>query len=119
MYEEYCRKILQKIYGLEFPSCRPSFLVNPETGKELELDGYNEELEIAFEYNGEQHYNYPNVFHKTEHEFIEQVRRDIFKRKICDKRGIYLIVIPYTVSKETLYDFIVSRLPENYVEQSD
>jgi hypothetical protein len=112
--EEYCRKIFEKIYGVAFPSVRPDFLHNPETSKNLELDGYNEKLRIAFEYNGKQHYEYPNEFHRTEQEFIQQVRRDIFKKEVCKKMGIRLISIPYYIDTNNLYDYI-----EYYLSDSD
>lgn len=38
--------------------------------KFYELDGYNEEYKIAFEYNGRQHYIRHPKWHKTEQEFI-------------------------------------------------
>jgi len=47
--EEKCRNILRKIYGVDFPSARPDFLKNPVSGKNLELDCYNEKLKLALE----------------------------------------------------------------------
>ena len=107
--EEKCRQIFESIYKAKFPTKRPSFLKNPKTGKNLELDGFNEQLKIAFEYNGEQHYNFPNTFHKTEEEFKRQVKRDDFKRQKCLEQGIDLVEIPYTVEDDQLFDFIKSR----------
>ena len=51
----------------------------------LELDGYNHKLRLAFEYNGYQHYDYPNVFHKTREEFYKQRERDRLKAELCKK----------------------------------
>jgi hypothetical protein len=76
---------------------RPNFLRNPETGKNLELDCYNEEYAIAVEYNGIQHYKFPSAFHKTEKDFYDQIYRDKLKKKLCDETGVYLIVVPYWV----------------------
>ena len=45
----------------------------------LEIDCYIPELKIGFEYNGEQHYMFPNCFHKTQEEFEAQQQRDILK----------------------------------------
>jgi len=55
--EKECRVIFEKITGCKFPSKRPNFLKNPKTGFNLELDGYCEELKLAFEYDGEQHFS--------------------------------------------------------------
>lgn len=101
--EEECRSILEEIYCEPFPSCRPDFLVNPETGKCLELDCYNQRLGIACEYNGVQHYQYPNIFHSNEQQFKDQMRRDKFKEKVCMKNGILLLIVPYTVKNIRVY----------------
>lgn len=119
--ETLCCHILEKIYGKPFArNLRPNFLKNPETGANLELDCYNEELKIACEYNGIQHYKYPNYFHRTEDDFIKQVRRDRYKLDVCDRLGIYLINVPYTVpvNEEAIQKYIISKLPENYRERS-
>ena len=76
---------------------RPNFLRNPETGKNMEIDCFNEEYAVAVEYNGVQHYKFPSVFYKTEKEFNDQIYRDKLKMKLCDENNIYLIVVPYWV----------------------
>jgi hypothetical protein len=113
--EGECRRILEKIYKKPFPSCWPEFLRNPESNNKLELDCYNEELAIALEHNGEQHYNYPNGFHKTQEEFIKQVRRDKFKREMCEREGIYLIQVPYHIPFKQLEKFIRENLPDESI----
>ena len=42
--EKICRKYFEYLFNKPFNRIRPSWL------SELELDGYNEELNIAFEY---------------------------------------------------------------------
>ena len=111
--EMISRLALESIYKTKFPKARPDFLKNPETNYNLELDGYCEDLQIAFEYQGIQHYTYPNRYHKSEEEFRHQVKKDKFKLEICDKSGIYLITIPYNVPHNQIYNYIVERLPEN------
>ena len=54
--EEKCRAVFEQLTGLKFPKLRPDWLRNPKTGYTLELDGYCEEIAIAFEYQGKQHY---------------------------------------------------------------
>ena len=111
--EHLCRMILQDIYKVPFPKVRPSFLRNPETGKPLELDGYNAQLRIAFEYNGAQHYVFPHRYNETKEKFIQQIRRDQFKIDTCDALGIYVITIPYIVPEHQLRKYIEYYLPEN------
>jgi hypothetical protein len=95
--ENLCRQIIEEVTGKKFSSVRPDFLKHYKTGYNLELDGYNEELKLAFEYNGIQHYKYrPDYFHKGgEHLFIDQQERDKIKIQMCNKLGIKVIVIPY------------------------
>lgn len=111
--ERICRQFVEKHYGKPFPNCRPDFLRNPETGQNLELDCYNQELGFAIEYSGQQHYVYPNGLHKNREEFIKQLRRDRFKVRCCEKNGVYLIRVPYTVRYSDIPDYIRKRLPEN------
>ena len=107
------RKILESIYNKPFAKKRPNWLANPETGYNLELDCFNEELRIALEYQGIQHHVFPNKFMATVDDFIKQVRRDKFKRKRCDEEGIYLITVPYSVPLNKLTEYITYYLPEN------
>jgi|TARA_A100001515_G_C4497709_1_gene185573 hypothetical protein len=90
--EEMLRKILERTYGKEFPNVRPSWLLNPNTGCNLEIDCYCEELGLAFEYQGQQHYN-PVSFFGGEASHEKVVERDRIKKKICEDRGIKLIAI--------------------------
>jgi len=108
--EEQCRKIIQKIYNKPFPSIRPNFLKSPMTNKNLELDCYNEDLRIALEYNGQQHYKYTPHFHKTKTNFYSQVHRDDWKRNTCRKLDIKLIEIPYWIQPIDLKEYIINEL---------
>jgi hypothetical protein len=112
--EKKCKEALEDIFGLPFYCVRPDFLKNPETGRNLELDMFNAQLNLACELNGVQHYQFPNSFHKTREEFLNQVRRDEFKIKMCDENGIYLITVPYTVKHSDIRAYIEDKLPEEY-----
>jgi len=99
--EEVCRQILQELTGKQFPTVRPTWLKNPKTGASMELDCYNEELKIALEYNGVQHYRFNRKFYRDRAQFEAQKVRDVEKRKICRDRKIAFIVVPYgLVEKE-------------------
>lgn len=109
--EEIVAQVLSDILESEVQrNVRPNFLCNPETGKNMELDCYNEEYSIAVEYNGIQHYKFPSVFYKTEKEFYDQLYRDRLKRKLCDENGVYLISVPYWVD---LFDSQDEHLKES------
>ncbi|CAK0815942.1 unnamed protein product [Prorocentrum cordatum] len=97
--EREVRIILEAIFaGHSFPTCRPSFLKGLR-GVPLQLDGYCQELSIAFEYNGEQHYD-PQSFwnlRKNSDAFDQQCLRDLRKASLCAAAGIRLIVVPFYV----------------------
>ena len=111
--ESLCRSILEKFFQKPFPSVRPDFLLNPVTGKNLELDCFNAELGLALEYNGSQHYDFPNTFHKTFEEYEAQKRRDDLKIRVCEAAGVYLITVPYRIPHHKLPKYIEYYLPEN------
>ena len=113
--EKLCRKILEELTQEKFPSVRPYFLKHYKTGFNLELDGYCEKLQMAFEYHGVQHYKYfPNFFHKKgKYQFEEQKERDKLKIELCDKNNIKLIIIPYCydyTDEQKLREFITNSL---------
>jgi hypothetical protein len=108
--EEECRAIIQKIYNEEFQSLRPDFLKNPYTNKNLELDCYNARMNLALEYNGQQHYRYTPYFHGDKKNFYSQVHRDDWKRKKCRENGVTLVEVPYWVKSERLEEYIRHEL---------
>lgn len=109
--EEKCREILERIYQRKFPNIRPSWLKNPETGRLLEIDCYNDDLKIGLECNGIQHYVYPNFTGQSKKEFEAQIRRDNYKVDCCDSNGVYLITVPYNVPDNQLEKYIRRYLP--------
>jgi hypothetical protein len=106
--EDECRKSLQLLFNRPFYSQRPNFLQNPVTGGNfnLELDCYDEDLRLAVEYNGIQHYKYIPYFHKNYEAFLNQKYRDDMKRRICIDNNIILIEVPYTVKLKDIYEYI-------------
>lgn len=103
-----CLAAAERIYGVKFHrSVWPKWLKNPETGRGLELDVYNEDLKIAIEYHGRQHYQYVKRFHKNGIQDLEsQKRRDHHKLDLCDNNNVYLITVPYNVPIEQIEDFL-------------
>jgi hypothetical protein len=108
---------------------RPNFLTNPSTGYPMEIDCYCHELGCGVEYNGIQHYQYPNPFSLTEEDFDKQVERDRLKRELADLNNTPIFTVPCTVdaviynerqekyvsvrrSKEARYELIYAYLKE-------
>jgi len=109
--EKMVRSIFESYFHVAFPSQRPKWLLN-YTGHKLELDGYNEDLNLAFEYQGEQHYRYNKRWHRTKQRFEDQKYRDFIKKELCSIFGIRLIVIPYTYScynEDKLKEFLYAQ----------
>lgn len=96
--EQICRSHLEKRLGTKFTKQRPDFLKNPITNTNLELDCFSEQLKLALEYNGKQHYEFVSKFHKSSTDFHNQKYRDSIKKQLCYKNGIDLIEVPYTIS---------------------
>tara|TARA_R100000808_G_C2136523_1_gene144814 strand:- start:327 stop:1766 length:1440 start_codon:yes stop_codon:yes gene_type:complete len=94
--ESLMREAVEEIFSRHgkylFPKERPSWLRNPQTNRKLELDCYNEELGVAFEFHGTQHYK-PIGFYGGEKAFAKVRRRDIYKQIQCRNREIVLIEI--------------------------
>ena len=98
--EAYTRQIFEHAFDVEFQKTRPKWLNG------LELDGYKAELNIAFEYDGEQHVVFPNWFHKNEEEFIQLQENDRKKDALCLENNVKLYRIPHWVKFKDLPSFI-------------
>lgn len=109
-YETECRRIVESIFNTPFSSIRPSFLKNPKTGKNLELDMYSPHLKLAIEYQGVQHRRYTPFFHRAYSDYLDQVERDTYKKKRCEEEGIDLICVPDTIKYENLREYITKEL---------
>lgn len=93
--EGECREIFESLLGVKMPNSGADWL--PPRRR---LDGYNEELRLAFEYNGAQHYRYVPHFHRGGPQDLEQQQqdRDRAVEAACVESWVALIVIPYTVA---------------------
>lgn len=91
--EAETRRIFEEIFNAKFPKSRPSWLKSSK-GTSLELDGYNQDLKIAFEYQGEYHYMDVPI-HQQGRTLAEIQRTDKLKEDLCQRRGITLIQVPY------------------------
>jgi len=92
--EEQCRRFLEAVFEKPFPRRRPRFLRSATTGRCLELDCYCEELGLAVEVNGPQHYVFVPHFHRTREDLHAQRARDAAKAEGCLRAGVELVVVP-------------------------
>lgn len=84
----------------------------------LKKDSYSlstkEFLRIAFEFNGRQHYEFPNAFHKEIKDFFDQVVNDLLKKKLSYENNVFLITFPYWINlkmndPQKIQNFIVEQ----------
>lgn len=103
--EQECRQIFETLAKRKFPKKRPEWLEN------LELDGFCEELGLAFEYNGKQHYEVVPFWHENDEDDLEQQQaRDREKQSLCDDNWVTLIVIPFTLTGAARIEHIRKEL---------
>ncbi|TFG21635.1 MAG: hypothetical protein EU529_12960 [Promethearchaeota archaeon] len=135
--EQICRWYFEQIFNKSFPKTQLSKvirIVNEKMYNETELDilnrlikyghfdGYAElklnrkSIKLAFEYNGPQHYRFPNHVHKTKEKFNYQRFLDQMKQKVCDaeENKIVLIVFPFFIDErmdnpEIIQNYIVKE----------
>ena len=69
---------------------------------------------MAIEYNGIQHYKWPNFTGQSERDFQEQLFRDRHKIEMCEIRGIFLISVPYTVKHKDIPAYVKCELKKHY-----
>lgn len=106
--EEECRDILQEITGEKFPKSNPEWLINPNTGRKMELDGLCEKLKIAFEYDGKHHFQNTNY---AKNDVTTTNERDLIKDELCLKNDIRLIRIPFYIKDK--YSYIKNKVKHN------
>jgi hypothetical protein len=71
---------------------RPDWLIS-RSGTKLEIDLYLEQINVAIEIQGIQHYEFTPRFHKTYQDFVSQKDRDEQKRNLCRGNNIRLVEI--------------------------
>jgi hypothetical protein len=108
--EAILRSCLENIFNDTFPNVRLDSIVNPSTGRKLEIDCYNEKLKIGAEYHGINHYKFVPFFHKTEEAFLASKQRDEFKKIKCAELGITLLIVPYNTQHDKICEFVKREL---------
>ena len=105
--ERITKKYFELLFNNKFLKVKLKELKTKKGGN-LELDGYCKELNIAFEYNGEQHYKFNKKYHKNRTlEIIKQCDRK--KKYLCKKNKIILITVPYYIKYENIGKYIIKQ----------
>jgi hypothetical protein len=90
--------VFEALFNVDFPLRHPRWLRSSRGGR-LELDGYNADLKLAFEYQG--------FTHSREKGYGEPLaaiaRRDAEKAELCSRRSVTLVHIT-EMAPDVLYD---------------
>ncbi len=87
--EEVARATFKQLFGGEFKKRRPKWLRNSR-GRQMELDGYEETLGIAFEYQGRQHFENIGIYGMGKH-LEQRMADDALKRDLCRNNNVDLV----------------------------
>ena len=108
--EAECRRVMESIFMRPFPNRRPLFLLNAVTGKPLEIDCCNTDMQLGVEYNGRQHYQYTKGMHKNYEAFRLQQYRDEMKKRLCEQNDFTLITVSYKIPVESIENYLKEEL---------
>jgi len=114
--ERICRAVFEGMFASAFPKKKPAWLQSTRRTR-MELDGYSEELGIAFEYQGVQHFVRNSRFHRGRATLERRMADDRRKAALCRKHGIILLQIPYTVPHAKFEKYIRQSLKTRTTHQ--
>lgn len=84
---------LEFLFGQPFPTVRPAWLTMPGYVHPSELDGYCESLGLAFEFQGNQHYEAVQRYQMTDEALLQRQYNDAWKRLAVFKSKVYLVEV--------------------------
>jgi len=93
--QERLTRILESLFNMRAETEKTFPWLRSPRGAALRIDIYFPQLSLAVEYNGKQHAEFPNYFHKTAKDFRYAAMCDAWKYKALTDRGIRLIVFTY------------------------
>lgn len=106
--ESMIRIILQKLLDCKIKKYKPKDLLSPNGGR-LEFDFWNEDLNLAGEHQGAQHFGLGNYMHSQEQfkqrQLYDQIKRDYCKSnkiKYFETKDLYLLNISLNNKKEII-----------------
>ena len=101
--EESTRYFLNKIFKEKFVSIKHPQIINPKTGKKLELDGYCEKLKIAFEFG-----DHRKPFYGRDS--TNNLQKDKIKNKRCKELNIKLIKVVWGDKFDSQYSAKIKNI---------
>jgi hypothetical protein len=113
--ERICREFFEQLFNTEFVKVYPSWLIN-ESGNQMELDGFSDKYNLAFEHQGGQHYYVDGFFIKTKEQLKKRQIDDALKKDLCEKKNVSLIAVPEIpkhLKVEKIKEFIKGECNKN------
>jgi hypothetical protein len=100
------RKILYEL----FPTMRilEEVPIKPRSKTQF-LDFFINNIKLAVEVHGQQHYKFNTMYHASAQDFLNQRKNDTDKRDWCETNNITLIELPYDKKVEEWKEIIQSR----------
>lgn len=111
--EDFCRAVFVEAFGKNFENGYFfDWLVNSRK-KKMQLDGYSSELNLAFEYQGEQHAE--ESWFSTKGQLKQRIIDDRRKEELCRVNGVTLVQIPpfgplHKTDVESLVDHVLGAI---------
>jgi hypothetical protein len=101
------RKILYEM----FPTMKilEEVPINPRGNKTQYLDFYINQIKLAVEVHGQQHYKFNTMFHASARDFLNQKKNDADKQEWCWLNNITHIELPYNEDIEEWKNKITLR----------
>ncbi|MDR3550574.1 MAG: hypothetical protein P4L31_04115 [Candidatus Babeliales bacterium] len=110
MREQYIRELFCFLFDSPFERTRKlSWLVNQQ-GRKMELDGYSPSFALAFEHNGQQHYEIDGYFMTHKDQLHKRRLDDEDKLRLCKENDVALIVIPFLISLKEIQSYVLVEL---------
>lgn len=106
--EELCRTTFEQIFKKKFLKIRPKWLIS-SSGYPMELDGYSRYYNLAFEYQGEQHFKL-HRWNRNKNNLAKRLKDDKIKVNLCRKNKVSLLVISYKDDLTNLPNIIKQKL---------
>lgn len=108
--EQCVRELFSHLFAAPFERRRDlPWLVN-DRGNRMELDGYNPLLSLAFEHNGQQHYELDGYFQTRSDQLTSRRAADSDKARLCREHGVALVIVPFYVPLDGLQSYVLQEL---------
>jgi len=104
--EELARVAFEHVIGMPFPKKRPGWLRN-DRGNQMELYGFAEDIGIAFEYQGIQHFT-KSLFGRS---VDQRIKNDEKNLQLCKNHRVRLFYLAH----EMVYQDFAEEIERQYL----